>query len=168
MQNGKILRSLAFALSATWLGGCDVGAVPSQTGQGSGPGKLTDAGRGRTWTISGDGLLLREMASGETRAVALPGWVVAGPPFGAGAALAIGPGGDVLVTSDVMPAIWRVDQRTLAVSVHRLVPDAHQDKDIGFASLAYSARDGAFVATSSAPAARWRIDAALTRAEKLQ
>ena len=171
MKSGRILKSLVVALSVAWLGGCDSNAMTSSraTVQDALPeGRtLVDAGRARIWTLTRDGLFLQQIASTERRAVALPGWVTAGLPFGGEPALALGPVGDVLVTSDVLPVVWRVDQRTLAVNVHPLALDAHQDKDVGFTSLAYSPRDGAFVATSRAPAARWRINAALTRAERI-
>jgi hypothetical protein len=166
MQNGRILESIVVAVSAAWLSGCDVNALPSRETpvEISQSPRLVDAGRGRTWTLTQDGLFLQQAASTERRAIELPGWITAGQPFGGEPALAFGPGGDVLVTSDVLPVVWRVDPRTLVVNVHPLELDAHQDKDIGFTGLSYSTRDGAFVATSSAPAARWRINAALTRA----
>ena len=174
MENGTVLRSLVLALSAAWLGGCDVNAVPSRATADTpsqvsheGP-RLVDAGRGRVWSLTREGLVLRHIASTEKRHIALPGWVTAGPPFGFEPAMVAGPGGDILVTSDVLPVIWRVDPRTLVVTAHQLALDAHQDKDLGFVSLAYSSRDGAFVAESAAPAARWRIDAGLTRAERIE
>jgi hypothetical protein len=169
MNSGRILKSLVLALSLAWLGGCDSNARVDESAAAlqAKDRSLVDAGRGRIWTLTRDGLFLQQIASTERRAIALPGWVTAGPPFGAEPALALGPGGDVLVTSDVVSVVWRVDPRTLAVNVHPLALDAHQEKDVGFTSLAYSPSGGAFVATSSAPAARWRIDAALTRAERI-
>ena len=169
MQNGRILKSIVLAVSVAWLGGCEVNALPSQEArvENSQNSRLVDAGRARIWTLTRDGLFLQQVASTERRAIALPGWVMAGHPFGGEPVLALGPGGDILVTSDVLPVVWRVDQRTLAVHVHPLSLDAHDDKDFGFTSLSYSPRDGAFVAASSAPAARWRINAALTRAERI-
>ena len=150
MKNGRILKALVAALSVAWAGGCDLNAMASD---------------GRIWSLTPQGLSLRDIASAEARFITLPGWVTAGEPYGSPPVVVSGPGGDVLVTSDVLPVVWRVDPRTLAVSVHPLALDAHQDKDVGFTSLSYSARDGAFVATSTMPNARWRIDAALTRAE---
>jgi hypothetical protein len=171
MQNGRLLKSLVLGVSMAWLGGCDSNAMPSERAaqfSQAGDTRLVDAGHGRIWTLTREGLSLRHIASAERRAIALPGWVMAGPPFGAEPALAFGPGGDVLVTSDVLPTVWRVDPRTLAVSVHRPALDAHQDKDFGFTRIAYSARDGVFVAVSATPQARWRIDAALARAEEIR
>lgn len=174
MRNVRIFKSLVLALSAAWLGGCDVNAVPSRqsaavpaAGTAEGP-RLVDAGRGRIWSLTREGLVLRQIASTEIRKIELPGWVTAGPPFGLEPAMVAGPGGDILVTSDVLPVIWRVDPRSLAVSVHPLALDAHQDKDVGFTSLAYSSRLGAYVATSTVPGTRWLVDAGLTRAQRIE
>jgi len=163
MQNGKILKSIVLALSAACLTACERGGAPASV-QAEGR-SLVDGGRGQVWTLTRQGLFLSHIASVERQAIMLPDWVVAGEPYGSEPTLALGPGGDVLVTSDVMPFVWRVDPRTRAVTVHRPALNAHQDKDFGFASIAYSPRDGAYVATSTMPNARWRIDAALTRAE---
>jgi len=171
MRNGRIVKTLVLAVSVAWLAGCDSNAMPresaSELSRAEAP-RLVDAGRGRVWTLTRDGLFLQQIASTERRAIALPDWTIVDPQhYGSEPALALGPGGDVLVTSNILPVIWRVDPRSLAVSVHTIVVDAHQDRDFGFTSLAYSPRDAAFVATSDAPQARWRIDAGLTRAEKI-
>ena len=163
MQNGKTLKSIVVALSLACLAGCESGGTPAAV-QVEGR-SLVDGGRGQVWTLTREGLFLSHIASVERQAIALPDWVVAGEPYGSQPALALGAGGDVLVTSDIMPVVWRVDPRTRAVTVHRPALNAHQDKDFGFASIAYSPKDGAYVATSSMPNARWRLDASLTRAE---
>jgi len=163
MQNGKILKSIVLAVSLACLTGCESGGAPAAV-QAEGR-SLVDGGRGQVWTLTREGLFVSHIASMERRAITLPDWVVAGEPYGGEPTLALGPGGDVLVTSDIMPFVWRVDPRTRAVSVHRPALNAHQDKDFGFTSIAYSPKDGAYVATSSMPNARWRLDASLTRAE---
>ncbi len=62
--------------------------------------------------------------------------------------IAIGPRGEVVVTSNVLPVLWKIDPDTLAVSVHRLQLDADHDKDVGFSGLAYSEHNGAYFAVS--------------------
>jgi len=165
------IRTVFLAFFLLGLAACDraspisaQGPAPDDAPEGR---MLVDAGRGRIWTLTREGLFLQQVASAEKRAIALPGWVSAGPPYGGEPALALGPGGDVVVTSDVLPVLWRVEPRTLAVVVHPITLDAHRDQDVGFTSLAYSMRDGAFVAESTVPKARWRIDAGLTRAERI-
>lgn len=166
MKNGRILKSIVLALSVAWLGGCESNVTSPQTAIQHAKGRsLVDGGRGQVWTLSREGLFVSHVASVERQAIVLPDWAIAGEPFGSEPALALGRGGDVLVTSDIMPFVWRVDPRTRAVSVHRPVLSAHEDKDFGFTSIAYSPAEGAYVATSTMPNVRWRIDAALTRAE---
>jgi hypothetical protein len=120
----------------------------------------------RSWVIDGGELVLRE-AGKPRRAVTLPGWHWAGEPYACAPAVATGPRGEVVVTSNVLPVLWKVDPATLAVSVHRLQLDADSDKDVGFSGLAYSERDGAWLAVSEAHGTLWRIDPLLRRAQKV-
>lgn len=126
-----------------------------------------DAQRGRVWLLTYEGLFVYEPARTGRTAVELPGWVSAGEPFGCLPDLALGPHGEAVVTSNVVSTLWKVEPRTLAVSVHPLALDAETDKDIGFTGLAYSAQHGGFLAASYSPGTLWRIDRALTRADKL-
>jgi len=70
--------------------------------------------------------------------VPLPGWLYAGEPYGCAPDLALGPKGEALISSDVVPVLWRVDPETLAVTQHTPWLDADADKDIGFTALAFS------------------------------
>jgi hypothetical protein len=105
--------------------------------------------------------------AGRTTRVPLPDWTYAGPRFGCAPSLAVGPNGEAVVTSDVMPTLWRVDPRTLAVTRHELKLDADNDKDVGFFDLAWEAREGAYFAASTADGALWRIDRELKAARKV-
>jgi len=118
------------------------------------------------WFIESGGLFL-EAPGKPRRAVELPGWHWAGEPYACAPAVAIGPGGEVVVTSNVLPVLWKVDTRTLAVSVHRLQLDADTDKDVGFSGLRYSERHGAYFAVSGLHGSLWRIDPLLRRAQKI-
>jgi hypothetical protein len=122
--------------------------------------------RARAWVIDADGLFLEE-ARKPRRAVTLPGWQWAGEPYACAPDIAIGPRGEVIVTSNVMAVLWKVDPDTLAVSVHRLQLDADVDKDVGFTGLAYSERNGAYFAVSQSHGTLWRIDPLLRRAQKI-
>jgi hypothetical protein len=120
--------------------------------------------RGRTWLIETDGLFLEE-AGKPRRAIELPGWQWAGQGYACPPDVAIGPRGEAVVTSNVVPVLWKIDPETLAVSVHRLKLEADTDKDIGFSSLVY--RNGAYFAISELHGSMWRIDPLLRRAEKI-
>ena len=120
----------------------------------------------RSWVIEAGSLFLEESGK-PRRAVELPGWHWAGEPYACAPAIAAGPRGEVVVTSNVLPVLWKIDPQTLAVSVHRLQLDADHDKDVGFSGLVYSERSGAWFAVSEAHGSLWRIDPLLRRAQKI-
>ena len=119
-----------------------------------------------SWVIDGSELFLKQ-AGQPRRAVTLPGWHWAGEPYACVPAVAIGPRGELVVTSNVLPVLWKIDPDTRAVSVHRLQLDADHDKDVGFSGLVYSERNGAYFAVSSLHGSLWRIDPLLRRAQKV-
>jgi hypothetical protein len=122
--------------------------------------------RARAWVLHAAGLFLEE-ARKPRRAVTLPEWHWAGQPFACAPDIAIGPRGEAVVTSNVLPVLWKIDPDTLAVSVHRLELDADNDKDVGFSGLVYSKRNGAYFAVSELQGSLWRIDPLLRRAQKI-
>lgn len=124
-----------------------------------------DESRGRIWQLTRNGILLHE--PGRSVRVPLPDWIYAGPAFGCLPDLALGPGGEALVSSDVLPVLWRVDARTLAVTRHELSLETDGSKDVGFVNLAWSAKEGAWLAEGSFDGALWRIDARLKTARRL-
>ena len=122
--------------------------------------------RARVWAISEHGLFLEE-ARKPRRAIKLADWMWAGSSYACAPDIAIGPRGEAVVTSNVLPVLWRIDPDTLAVSVHRLELDADTNKDVGFSGLVYSARDSAYIAVSELHGSLWRIDPLLRRAQKI-
>jgi hypothetical protein len=122
--------------------------------------------RGRAWVIEASGLFLEE-ARKARRAITLPEWQWAAEPYACPPDIAIGPRGEAVVTSNVLPILWRIDPETLAVSVHRVQLDADADKDVGFSGLVYSERHGAYFAVSELQGSMWRIDPLLRRAQKI-
>lgn len=154
-MNYGYLKTLLLMTFGIALVGCTGGTAPTHA-QREAPGY--------SWTL--DGVLLQTGASDRKILVRLPDWHWAGEPYGCGPALTVGPKGEIVVTSDVVPTLWRIDRRSLAVSVHPLVLDADFDKDIGFSSISYSARHGAYFAVSHDHGSLWRIDPLLRRAQK--
>jgi hypothetical protein len=120
----------------------------------------------RTWILNGDGLFA-QTARGPRIAVKLPDWQWVHEPYACPPAITIGPRGEALVTSNVLPMLWKIDPQTLAVTVHSLELDADSDKDVGFSGLVYSARDNAYFAVSELHGTLWRIDPLLRRAQKI-
>jgi hypothetical protein len=172
MSNG--IASLSFlAASLVALAGCDAGVstvpAPSTAGAATEPSirYQVDAANGRIWWLTREGVYLHDAKKPQKLAVPIPGWQWAGEPYGCLPALALGPNGEALVTSDVESTVWKIDPDTLAVSMHVLAPDSDLDKDVGYTALAYSSEHGAFFAVSGLHGSLWKIDSALTRAQKV-
>jgi len=161
------------AVSLMMLGGCEA-PVSSTEASGLLPGleppavrHQVDVRRSRVWFVGTESVTMHEASRPERRVLVLPDWIVAdvldaGPP-----GLALGPGGEAVVTSNVLPVLWRIDPETLAVSTHPLALDADTDKDVGFSGLVYSAQHAAYFAVNSTLGSLWRIDRELTRAQKI-
>ena len=115
------------------------------------------------WWLARDGV----GAPGLKTVVALPGWHRVGDRHACPPAIAVGPRGEAVVTSNALPTVWKVDPDTLAASLHELELDSDQDKDFGFSSLRYSPDDGGWLAFSAAHGSTWLIDSTLTRAKKI-
>jgi hypothetical protein len=127
-----------------------------------------DAARERGWLLTAHGVRVFDLKTRRTLAeVSLPQWVWAGESYSCPPDLALGPKGEALVTSNVVPTLWRVDPVSFAVTLHPLALDAHTDKDVGFTGLAFSQAQGAFFAVSHF-GALWRIDPLLRRAQQVE
>jgi hypothetical protein len=125
-----------------------------------------DPGRNRVWFLSEDGVFVHDAAKSQKVAVTLPEWQWVSD-FSCLPDLALGPNGEAVVTSNVLPTLWRIDPETLAVSVHPLVLDADTHKDVGFTGLVYSAGHQAYFAVSDLHGTLWRIDPLLGKAQKI-
>lgn len=172
MSNAIASLSLVAGLIVA-LGGCDGRVASNQPSRAAAAASepnvryQVDAAHGRIWWLTRDGVFVRDARAPQKIAVPVPGWQWAGEPYGCLPALALGPNGEALVTSDVLPTIWKIDPDTLAVSEHALVPDADADKDVGYTGLVYSSEHAAFFAVSGLHGSLWRIDPALTQAQKI-
>jgi len=130
--------------------------------------EVRDAARHRVWRLTQGGVAVEDESSGETRVVPLPNWVWAHAEYaGCLPGVALGPSGEVLVTSNITPTVWRVDPQTLAVTERPLWLNAEHDKEIGFTGLVYSPRQDAYFAVSAVHGSLWRIDPLLRKAQML-
>jgi hypothetical protein len=128
---------------------------------------LKDDAHERIYVLVPDGVdVFEARAPRRVAHIELPGWVWAGEPYSCPPDMTFSPTGDILVTSNVVPVVWRIERRTLATSVHELAPDQDRDKDIGFIELRWSGGLGAYVATTDG-GARWHVDRALSVARKM-
>ena len=178
MWNGNVGKVRAFCLATMIVstGGCELSASPMQgpeTERGAPESALpnlrhqADPARNRVWFLTADGVILYDAATLEKITVRLPDWQWAGAPYGCLPDLALGPKGEAVITSDILPTLWRIDPDTLAVSVHPLALDADTDKDVGFSGIVYSSGQGAYYAVSNLHGSLWRIDPLFERAQKI-
>ena len=171
MSNG--IAALSFlAASLVALAGCDARVAPERPPRASSSTgepiirSQVDAANGRIWWLTRDGVFVHDARAPQKRFVPIPGWVSVDAAYACQAALALGPKGEALVTSNILPTVWKIDPETLAVSEYALVLDADQDKDMGFSGLVYSPEHAAYFAVSEL-GSLWRIDADLTNARKV-
>jgi streptogramin lyase len=126
---------------------------------------VQDASRDRVWVLESDALYLHEGA--QKRRFELPGWVYVTDAYACAPAVALDAQGAAVVTSNVVPVLWRIDPAKAQVTSHELTLDADADKDVGFSGLAYAPEQGVFYAVSATYGSLWRIDPLLRRAQKI-
>ena len=122
------------------------------------------AAQDTSW-LQPDGVVVQ--GPGRKALVVLPDWTWVGEPHACPPALAVGPRGEILVTSNVLASVWKVDPLTLEVTFHPLELDSDGDKDVGFSALRYSLDEGAWLAFSATHGSTWRIDPSLTQGKKI-
>jgi hypothetical protein len=143
-------------------------AVPAHAGTAPDDRLLVeryDAARARLWRLSRSGVEMSDPSG--SASIELPDWQWILPPYGCLPDLALGPGGEAVITSNVAPTLWRIDPRSLAVTVHPLALDSDPDKDIGFSRIVYSAERGAYYALAGPHRSVWEIPATLADARKV-
>ena len=127
-----------------------------------------DEARGRLWALTVEGVELYDAATRRKVAqIALPGWTWVGPEFACPPDLALGPLGEAVVSSNVVPTLWRVDPVSLAASRHDLALEEDSGRDVGITALAFSARQRAYFAVSAAHGSLWRIDSRLAVGQRI-
>lgn len=154
--------AVAFSLIA-----CDAGPVVAEGKPAARVRHQLDAERNRVWLLTREGVAIYDAAAPDrVLRVPVPGWHFAGKPYGCLPALALGSKGEAVISSDVLPVLWRIDPDTLAVTRHELRLDADTDKDVGFTVLIYSPEHGTFLAVSGRHGTVWRIDGQLQQAHR--
>lgn len=159
------MRTATFILAMTALAGfaaCDSSTQPSAAATLA---YQADTARERSVWLTRDGVQIHGAAARPVT-IALPDWIYAGPPY-CPPGFALGPKGEIVVTSNVIQTLWRIDGETLAVTVHPLSLDVDRDRDVGFAAIFYSAEQGAYIAYSGTQRSVWRIDASLAAASRV-
>lgn len=166
-QASKLLYAAA-ALAATMLvSGCD-GSV-----RRDGPtAELLEVVRAdtkgnRRWVLNADSLSVYDNVSRRRlRRIELPGWILAGPLHACAPDMVLDSTGAAIVSSNVVPVVWRIDPQRFEVTRIALKLSADSDKDIGFTALSF-AGDGTLVAAGATVGAVWRIDLQSAQATKV-
>lgn len=126
-----------------------------------------DAARGRVWILTNQDVAVYDPAAKDKlRHVRLPGWFYAVEPYGCLPDFTLGPIGEAIIPSNVMPVLWRIDPKTFAVTRHELRLNVDNDKDVGFTEISHSSAQGEFIAASGIDGTVWRIDRDLRYAYK--
>ena len=126
---------------------------------------VQDASRNRVWVLERDAIYLHEGA--QKKRFELPGWTYVTEAYACSPDVALDAQGAAVVTSNVVPVLWRVEPAKAQVTRHELTLDADADKDVGFTGLTYAADQGVFFAVSATYGSLWRIDPLLRRAQKI-
>ena len=118
-----------------------------------------DLARGRRWELGWDGAAAYDIASGELiRRVSLPGATFAGDRDSCLPDMILSRSGALIVSSNIEPRLWRVSPARFEVEVYDVATDGDEDKDFGFANLAWGASEKMLYAAGSPTGTPWRID----------
>ena len=127
-----------------------------------------DVSRNQYWLLQRDGVYLYDATTQALKQrYELPGWLYVRNRYACAPDLAVDARGAAVISSNITPMLWRVDPAKAEVTMHELVLDADNDKDVGFSGLVYAADQGAFFAVSSTQGSLWRIDSLLRRGQKI-
>jgi hypothetical protein len=125
-----------------------------------------DRVRGRLWVLGLDSLRIYDTATRKPlRELELPSWYITD---GACAPdLVLDGSGSAVVSSNVVPQLWRIDATTFEVTVVDVTLRGREQWDIGFAALRLTSA-GTLRALSSNANSIWTIDVATGRADMLE
>ena len=144
------------------------GAVSARKAQAPQQRQRVDAARERVWVVNQEGVFLEDRRTGKKTTFELPGWQWIDRPYACMPDLALGPRGEVVITSNIVSTLWRIDPETLAVSVHPVTRDADTEKDVGYSGIVYSAQARAYFGVSDVHGSLWRIDPSFVSGQKVK
>ena len=170
MNTARFRKSVvATAVLLLSIAGCDTGVRIANPA--SGPDVLQardDPHRGRVWILRESGVDLYDARTHEKlRSIALPEWTWVNKFDASLPDLAVGPKGEVLVSSNVVPVVWHIDGTSFQVSRHELQLAEENGREVGFSTLKYLPQHAAYTAVNGLDGSLWRIDASLRHAEQV-
>jgi hypothetical protein len=126
-----------------------------------------DRARDRVWMLKRDGVYLYDGATRWLiRRFELPEWRYAPDEYACPPDLVIDAAGSAIVSSNVVPMLWRIAPRSAEAVLVELRLDKDTDKDVGFTALLY-ANQRTLIGASSPHGSLWVIDLASQRAKKV-
>jgi len=160
----KVLAALAMVAS---LQGCESGgtlaglrerhAMPIVSGTII--RQRNDTARGRLWVLTRDGVEVYDsLQRRKVAQIGIPGWNWVHEPYACAPDFALGPKGEIVITSNAMATLWRVDPESLAITRHEIAVEPATGRDFGFTSLTWSGSRGAYYGVGAFDGSVWRID----------
>ena len=142
-------------------------AVSSTTMDFFPPRVERDHVRDRIWAINRGAVMLYD---GRTRTlvkrVVLPDWPYVIDKYNCAPDLAVDSAGNVIVSSNIAPVLWRINAQSHDVQRIDIVLDSDNDKDVGCTGLVSASPETLF-AVSAIHGSLWRIDLGSRRGIKL-
>lgn len=161
------LKLLSAVAAAMLLPACD-GSVRRE-----GPPEVgleivrVDLAHNRRWVLRKDALTVYDHMNGRRlRQIILPDWVLAGPKDGCAPDIVLDASGAALVSSNVLPVLWRVDPQRFQLTRIALELETDTDREVGFTGLSFSP-DGQLLAAGATFPSLWRIDLSAGRARRI-
>jgi hypothetical protein len=158
MYGRKVLAGMVLVLAMGWAAGCadEVSGSAYGMDQQAGLRVRTDAARNRVWVLDLNEVRVYDNVKKRTiRRLALPNWSVA--RYGCPPDLVLDATGSAIVSSNVVPKLWRIDGASFEVSELEIRLREREGWDTGFGALAFAA-GGALLGVTSSAGSVWRID----------
>ena len=118
-----------------------------------------DVARGYRWELGRGTVSLYAIGGDRIREIRLPGAFFSGsrdacPPD----MLVVPRTGDLIISSNATPRLWRVHPSRLELHVYDIEPAAQREQDFGFAALAFGRDEKTIYAMNAVTGSPWRID----------
>jgi hypothetical protein len=157
---------VAALLATAVLTGCSGADSAQRLVAPTAPGEVlrtrSDTARGRVWVLSAEDLRVYDAATKKlVRRISLPGWSAA--RYECRPDIALDGSGSAIISSNVVPHLWRVDARTFKVTEQAVALEGRAGWDIGFGPIAL-ARSGTVYALTSNGMSLWKVEPGSARA----
>lgn len=168
-QPGFVRKSTTLVAMALMMGCSGMDSVPRSAPSPASEDVLstrTDTARGRVWVLGPEDLRVYDAATHKlVRRVVLPGWSMA--RYECRPDLALDASGSAIVSSNIVPNLWRVDAQNFRVSEKAIRLEGQESWDIGFGPITL-AGDGTVYALTSNGMSLWKVAPEASSAVRLE